>query len=153
MSTRWTQEQYDAMMAKRGQTKGNLNTGQPVVPKEQVPPPKRQTSKERYEALGRLKEREMNKTERAYAAKLETEKMAGLILWYEFEPLKLRLADGCQYEIDFLVLTADRSLEVHEVKGYWTDDALVKIKVAAEKFPFRFVAIQYIKKEWVEREF
>jgi hypothetical protein len=153
MSTRWTQEQYDAMLAKRGQTKGNVNTGQPVEPKSQVPPPKPQTSKERYEALGRLKSREMNKTEQAYEARLEMLHRLGEILWYAFEPLKLRLADGCFYEIDFLVLTKERALEVHEVKGYWTDDALVKIKVAAETFPFRFVAVQLRKGEWVTREF
>ena len=32
-------------------------------------------------------------------------------------------------------------LQAHESKGHWEDDARVKIKVAAEKFPFQFIAI------------
>lgn len=36
-----------------------------------------------------------------------------------------------------------REMELHEVKGYWEDDARVKIKVAAEAFwMFRFIAIK-----------
>ena len=50
-------------------------------------------------------------------------------------------------------MVASGQIEVHEVKGFWTDDALVKIKVAAAKFPFRFIAKQYVKKEWITREF
>jgi len=109
--------------------------------------------KRNYQALGRLKSGAMNQTEKRYADRLELLKRAGEILWYEFEPANLRLADRCLYKIDFWVLTKDREIEVHEVKGFWTDDALVKIKVAAEKFPFRFIAIQYVKKEWTIREF
>ena len=33
-------------------------------------------------------------------------------------------------------------MELHEVKGHWQDDARVKIKVAAEQYPFRFVAVK-----------
>lgn len=106
-----------------------------------------------YQALGRLKSGILNQTEARYAEKLELLKIAGEILWYKFEPANLRLADKCFYKIDFLVLTKDRSLQVHEVKGHWTDDALVKIKVAAETFPFEFIAVQYVKKEWTIREF
>ena len=104
-------------------------------------------------ALGRLKSGVMNKTEGIYAQRLEMLKRAGEITWYEFEPMNLRLADKCFYRVDFMVMLSDGTLEVHEVKGFWTDDALVKIKVAAAKFPFRFVAVQYLKKQWVDREF
>jgi len=45
-------------------------------------------------------------------------------------------------------LKADGALEAHEVKGRWTDDALVKIRVAAEKFPFAFIAIRWTKQQW-----
>ena len=38
-------------------------------------------------------------------------------------------------------MLADGVIEMHEVKGYWTEDARAKIKVAANKFPFRFVAV------------
>lgn len=126
--------------------KGLLVTGQSI---HKATP----TSKERYESLGRMKDREMNKTEIAYSRLLEIQKQTGDVLWFEYEPMNLRLADKCFYKVDFLVLTKEYRLEVHEVKGYWTDDALVKIKAAAEKFPFRFISKQLIKGEWITREF
>jgi len=107
-----------------------------------------------YQALGRLKSGQMNQTEKRYSERLELLKRAGEILWYEFEPANLRLADKCFYMIDFMVLTKDNSLEVHEVKGgFVTDDSLVKIKTAAEKFPFKFIMYQFKNKEWITREF
>jgi len=110
--------------------------------------------KQNYQALGRLKSGSMNQTEKKYAERLELLKRAGEILWYEFEPANLRLADKCFYRIDFMVLTKDMELQVHEIKGgFITDDSLVKIKAAAEKFPFAFIMYQYIKKEWTIREF
>lgn len=84
----------------------------------------------------------MNKTERAYDAHLATLLAAGEVLWYKFQPLKLRLADNTFYTPDFAVLAKDLTFELHEVKGHWMDDARVKIKVAAAQFPFRFKAIK-----------
>ena len=94
-----------------------------------------------------------NKTEVAYAAHLETLKRAGLVLWYRFEAVKLRLADNTFYTPDFAVMLPDGEIELHEVKGFWRDDARVKIKVAAEMYPFQFVAVQKAKGgEWkIER--
>ena len=80
-------------------------------------------------ALGRMKAGAMNKTEAAYAQKLELHKRAGEVLWYAFEGVTLKLADGCRYTPDFAVMLADGVIEMHEVK------------VAANKFPFRFVAV------------
>lgn len=88
-------------------------------------------------ALGRLKSGQMNKSEAAYATALEAARIAQEIVWY----CHLKLADGCRYTPDFAVLRADGVMEMHEVKGYWTDDARVKVKVAAEKFPFVFKAV------------
>jgi len=108
-------------------------------------------------ALGRLKVGAMNKTESAYGAHLELLKRAGLVLWYRFEGLKLRLADGTFYTPDYAVMVASGQLECHEVKGYWQDDARVKIKVAAEMYPLRFVAIKAKAKKdgggWAEEVF
>ncbi len=44
-------------------------------------------------ALGRMKAGRMNKTEAAYAARLDELKAAGEILWHSFEGVTLRLAD------------------------------------------------------------
>lgn len=92
-------------------------------------------------ALGRLKSGQMNKTEAAYAMHLEARKNAHELIWYVFEGITFKLADGCRYTPDFAVLRNDGVIELHEVKGYWTDDARAKIKVAADKFPFRFIAV------------
>lgn len=91
-------------------------------------------------ALGRLKQGEMNATEREYAAFLELRRQAGEIAWFKFEGIKLRLADSTFYTPDFAVMDADNVIECHEVKGHWQDDARVKIKVAASLYPFRFKA-------------
>ena len=104
-------------------------------------------------ALGRMKAGTMNKTEAAYSKYLEVQKQFGDVLWFAFEPMNLRIADKCFYKIDFLVMVKNGQLECHEVKGFWTDDALVKIKAAAAKFPFRFVSVKLVKDEWEFREF
>jgi hypothetical protein len=95
----------------------------------------------------------MNRLEAEYGAYLEHMKHAKAVLWYEFDALKLRLAPATFYTPDFLVMLADETLEIHEVKGFWEDDARVKIKVASDKFPFKFIAITKQKGQWVREEF
>lgn len=108
-------------------------------------------------ALGRLKTGQMNKTEAAYSAHLAARQAAGEILWHRFEAIKLRLADNTFYTADFAVMAADGVIELHEVKGHWADDARVKIKVAADQYPFRFVAMKVRAKKhgggWEPEEF
>lgn len=99
-------------------------------------------------ALGRLPAGEMNQTEAAYGRLLETRKAAGEVAWYAFEGINLRLAPGTRYTPDFAVMLADGTMELHEVKGKWEDDARVKIKVAASMFPFRFVAVRKVRGAW-----
>lgn len=92
----------------------------------------------------------MNKTEQAYADRLEHQRRAGDILWWRFEPFNLNLAPKlkCFYKPDFLVLDKNSILEVHEVKGYWTDDARIKIKIAASLYPFKFFAVKAGRGGW-----
>ena len=99
------------------------------------------------------KDGEMNKLEAEYAARLEALKGVGQIADYRFECVKLRLADRTFYTPDFMVLRADGTFEMHEVKGHWEDDARVKIKVAAELYPFKFIAARKEKGAWVFEEF
>lgn len=91
-------------------------------------------------ALGRLKAGERNKTEQAYENLLEAMRISGEVLWYKFEGMKLRLADNTFYTPDFAVMLSSGQIEMHEVKGFWQDDARVKIKIAADMYPFRFIA-------------
>lgn len=108
--------------------------------------------KSRHYARPRPVPGQMNKTEKLYAGHLELLKKADEIKDYRFEPLNLRLAKNTFYRPDFLVIT--QFIEFHEVKGHWEDDARVKIKVAAELFPwFRFIAVQYEKKQWITEAF
>lgn len=103
-------------------------------------------------ARGRLPANRMNKTEAAYAGYLEARKTDCDILWWRYEPMKFRLADGSYYTPDFGVLTRDCLFELHETKGFWREAARVRIKVAAELFPFRFIAITRAKAGGWERE-
>lgn len=104
----------------------------------------------RLAALGRLKAGQMNKTEAAYAQHLELLKRAGDIQWYCFDGIKLRLADKTFLTVDFAVMDRDGVMELHDTKGgpgVFTEDAKVKMKVAAEMYPFRFkVAFPRAKK-------
>jgi hypothetical protein len=64
---------------------------------------------------------------------------AGHAIEWWYEAVTLKLAPELRYTPDFVVLMADGSLVVHEVKGgLIRDDALAKLKMAAEKFPLRF---------------
>lgn len=108
-------------------------------------------------AKGRLKSGVMNDMESRYAKHLESRRIAGEIEWYKFEGIKLRLADNTFYTPDFAVMLIDGTIELHETKGHWTDDARVKIKVAADMYPFRFIALKNRSKRegggWSEENF
>ena len=108
-------------------------------------------------ALGRLKTGAMNKTESAYSSYLDTLRHAGEIVWFKFEGVKLRLADNTFYTPDFVVMGANGLIEMHEVKGFWLDDARAKIKIAADMYPFRFLAIKAKAKKngggWEQEDF
>lgn len=108
-------------------------------------------------ALGRMKVGAMNKTEARYAQWLEYRRTAGQVAWFKFEGLKLRLADNTFYTPDFAVMLASGEIECHEVKGHWADDARAKIKIAADLYPFRFIAIKEKAKRdgggWAVEEF
>lgn len=89
----------------------------------------------------------MNKTEAAYALELEALRSKGLLAWWRFEGVKLRLADATFYTPDFVVMQSSGVLAMHEVKGFMTDKANVKLKVAASLFPFRFVLVRQVAKK------
>lgn len=84
----------------------------------------------------------MNKTEERYALELERRRIAGDVAWWRFQGMTFKLADDTRYTPDFNVMRPGGEIEQHEVKGFWRDDALVKIKVAASLFPFTFIAVR-----------
>ena len=90
----------------------------------------------------------MNKLEEAYSWALEADRRAGLLTWYAYEAITLRIAHDCRYTPDFAILLADGTLEFHECKGFFRDDAKVKIKVAASMFPFKFLLVRKSGQGW-----
>lgn len=108
-------------------------------------------------AKGRMKSGVMNRTEELYAKTLEEKRLAGDVLWYKFEGITLKLAEGSRYTPDFVVMTSSGNLEFHEVKSIWIGDAKTKVKVAASLFPMRFLAVYKLPKKdgggWKVEEF
>ena len=100
-------------------------------------------------AKGRLAARKLNRIELAYAGVLIARPD---VIWSAYEGITLRLGNDCRFTPDFAVMLADGSLEMHETKGFMRDDALVKIKVAAASYPFRFVLVTRVKGEWITKE-
>lgn len=111
----------------------------------------------KFLALGRLKTGERNKTEAAYEVFLKALVATGGIVWFRFEGIKLRLANNTFYTPDFAVMLRNGQMELHEVKGFWQDDARAKIKIAADMYPFRFIAAKPKAKKdgggWAIEEF
>jgi hypothetical protein len=143
-----TQQQFDDIQKKR--SSGGF-FAKPAKP--QAAP----TPKQAMQALGRLKTGQMNKTEASYGDHLELLKHTGKVAWYKFECMKFRLADNTFYTPDYIVMRSTGELEAHEVKGHWEDDARVKIKIAADMYPIKFIAIKKQSKKlgggWQIEEF
>ena len=103
---------------------------------------------------------EMNRNESAYAEHLRLLTHAGEVVWFAFEAIKLRLADNTTLTVDFVVMLRDGTIEFVDVKGYkkkangdpgyWAlEDSKIKLKIAAEMFPFVFrVVFQDKQKTW-----
>lgn len=103
----------------------------------------------------------MNRTERFRAGELEAMRIAGHIVAWYYESVTLVLADNTRYTPDFVIIervvvpdvspppAPYVSIVIDEVKGFWRDDARVKIKVAARTYPlFRFRALKRRGNGW-----
>ena len=98
-----------------------------------------------------------SKLEAAFARSLEFDRLAGVIVGFQYEPMNIRLSDGKNfYKPDFLVWSKDNLPTFYEVKGRNRSDerSLVKTKVAASLHPWaRFILVKRIRGSWVERDF
>lgn len=123
----WTPEQYRAYCRQAGQRGGRGGAAVPAAEPLAVSRP----------GGGRVRHvtGEMNRLEAAYEAQqLRPRLLAGEVVEILFEKVKLKLADRTYYTPDFFVVLANGGAEVHEVKGFWEDDARVKWKACAENF-------------------
>jgi hypothetical protein len=97
-------------------------------------------------------DRYRNKWEREYAGRLDQRKYLKEIRDYQYENVGFRLADKCFFYPDFFIAMSTH-FEVHDVKGFMRDDALVKLKIAKDMYPwFRWVIVKKVKGEWEEKE-
>lgn len=112
----------------------------------------------RMQAKGRLPRGTMNKTEARYSIYLDQQKLAGAVLWWNFEGIKLMLAKNTSITVDFAVMPDTGILEMRDVKATKeaiTDDARAKMKVAAAMYPFVFKFVYPAGKGsegWIEEE-
>lgn len=90
----------------------------------------------------------MNKLEASYAQHLEARRARGEIAEWRYESTKLRLADGAWYTPDFRVVLPGGEVEFHETKGFMREAARVRLRVAAELHPFRFLLVKRAGGEW-----
>ncbi len=87
----------------------------------------------------------MNKTE----ARFYRELLAWPGEMLPFEGVTFRLAQRTRYTPDFGFVHPTGALTFYEVKGFWRDDARVKIKTAARLYPwFGFAAVSWKRKAW-----
>jgi len=131
-------------------------------PKPAAPSAEQQLSRKRdwKSVHGRAKgtKKEINALETRYILEvLEPARISGKIVEWWYEGVRFKLADRTTYTPDFMVLMPDGMIEIHETKGFWEEDARVKIKVAASLFPFTFKALRPIAKKhgggWTIEEF
>ena len=94
-------------------------------------------------------ESKLNKTEKAYLSWLRGQ---GYV-WIGIQAITLKLGDDTRYTCDFMALDSRGDLHGREVKGFFRDDAKVKIKVAARQFPFiKFYVVKKDGQGWNHKE-
>ena len=92
-------------------------------------------------------EDKLNKTESAYLDELRSNDQ---YIAVHIQAITLKLGDDCRYTPDFLTIDRNGKCKCHETKGFWRDDARVKIKCAARMYRWiEFVAVTKQKSDWI----
>jgi hypothetical protein len=98
----------------------------------------------------KIKEKGMNKTEKEFSEILEEAFQRGEILRWQFEEVTLKIAPSTRYIPDFVAVMPNGNWQVFEIKGHLEDDAAVKFKAAAEKYPeISFHMLKKKKGQWI----
>lgn len=133
-----------AFIHANSQTKGTHPKGTPPWPDTPPSPPATFTHFDGLTIKPTTDVQKLNKTETAFLDHLK----AGKHLFVLTQAITLKLGDDCRYTPDFVTIDPT-VITAWEVKGFWRDDARVKIKCAARNFPWiRFVAVQRSKANW-----
>lgn len=89
--------------------------------------------------------------ERIYYNLLQAKTASGEISSFSYEPVTFKLAPRTTYTPDFLLVMPDGTIQIHEVKGFAREDAIVKFKVAAAMNTWAvFVMVRKVKDSWKE---
>lgn len=108
------------------------------------------TLKEILSRKRRIREKKMNKTENSFSKLLEKAREEGEILRWHFEEVSLKIGPNTRYIPDFIAVMPSGRWQVFEIKGHLEDDAAVKFKTAAEKYPeISFHMLRKVKGQWV----
>jgi hypothetical protein len=86
---------------------------------------------------------------------LEAMKRGGSLREWHYEAVSLRLGQGAWYQPDFMLVWHDGEISFDETKGLRREAAIVRIKVAAKLYPFRFRIVRKGKRgeaTWVVEE-
>jgi hypothetical protein len=86
----------------------------------------------------------MNTLEERFATEfLEPMRLGGEIQWWAYEPMRFRIGGSAFYKPDFVVVDGNGQVVAYETKGVWREAAKVRIRVAADRFPWvHFIAVQ-----------
>lgn len=139
--SRWTVKDIAAKLAANPQLSADPGSPAPT-PHTHNTPPQPPPHPNPPAPKASISSHEMNKLEAAYHAILHSAQLAGTVLQFDFEPESLRIADRTTYTPDFRVIRPDGTVEFHETKGFWEDDARVKFKVCSALHPYVFVALR-----------
>lgn len=110
---------------------------------------------------------QMNNLERKYSDYLTQQQRAGYVEWFGYEAMKFKLADNTFYTPDFIVMRPDGAIELHDTKGttsksrasgkvkapFYEEHSVIKIKVVADRFPFRVFMVWMLDGVWQYNEY
>jgi hypothetical protein len=83
-----------------------------------------------------------------YALRLDGLRQSGVILAWQYEAVRLKLAPNTTYTPDFMVITPGE-IQFIEIKGQRRAAGMAKFKVAADLYPwFRFVMVERKNGNW-----
>lgn len=123
--------------------KSPLTAATEPVRSGEVPPAKVEKAKKvRARAVDKAAPKFKSRLEAGYYEHLRERKSAGEILDFGYEVEKLRLADGAWFTPDFRVVCVDQTIEFHETKGFMREAARVRLLVAADIHPYRFMLVK-----------
>lgn len=135
MTLRWTEEDLDAHKARKA---ARIYESRPMSVVEAV-----RTANLIPGGKPRNKARKgMNKWEAQFSQTLEHRKTVGELVWWAFEPFRIRLAEDCWYRPDFVTVDAQGKTEIWEVKGFMREAARLRLRIAAEKLPYPFYLVR-----------